>query len=310
MLAPTSPEKREFVVDSGASMHMLSRKDSRSDKMETLRRSRNATTVQTNEEAQVYVHHLDLFVTVQILGRTLAVLSLGKLFEEHGHTHEWASGQKPHLTKQGKTIRCRTDNFVPLAVLDCRPILVPVRLLHSHRTTHQVHLQVQQQSEVTIWHQATGAIHQTQNKNEKRDNNQASGDRLRDFSEWLEVTENLEGAEVPAPAHIPHDSDSERRTKVALRKVILVTSGKIEVAAVRRVDLFRARARLGSSRIDCQVIRCFPKDEFFFSCEGVKFPPRPDCNSDVNIARGGETRIKLEERFVHIANEVCWPRWT
>ena len=67
MLAPTStsPEEREFVVDSGASMHMLTRKDSRSDKMETLRRSRNATTVQTNEEAQENVHDLDLFVTVQ-----------------------------------------------------------------------------------------------------------------------------------------------------------------------------------------------------------------------------------------------------
>ena len=118
MLAPTStsPEEREFVVDSRASMHMLTRKDSRSDKMETLGRSRNATTVQTNEEAQVYVHDLDLFVTVQMLGDTLAVLSLGKLFEEHGHTYEWASGQKPHLTKQGKTIRCRTENFVPLVV--------------------------------------------------------------------------------------------------------------------------------------------------------------------------------------------------
>ena len=105
MLAPTStsPEEREFAVDSGASMHMLSRKDSRSDKMETLRRSRNATKVQTNEEAQVHVHDLDLFVTVQILDDTPAVLSLGKRCEEHGFTYEWASGQKPHLTKQGKT---------------------------------------------------------------------------------------------------------------------------------------------------------------------------------------------------------------
>ena len=55
-------------------MHMLSKKDLSSDEMETLRRSRNRTTVvkangevQTNEEAQVYVHDLDLFVTVQIL---------------------------------------------------------------------------------------------------------------------------------------------------------------------------------------------------------------------------------------------------
>ena len=74
--------------------------------METLQRSRNTTTVvtaggevQTNEEAQVYGHDLDLFVTVQILDDTLAVLSLGKLCEEHGKTYEWASGQKPTLLK-------------------------------------------------------------------------------------------------------------------------------------------------------------------------------------------------------------------
>ena len=68
------PEEREFVVDSGASMHMLSKKDLSSSEMDTLRISRIPTTVvtangevQTNEEAQVYVHDLDLFVTVQLL---------------------------------------------------------------------------------------------------------------------------------------------------------------------------------------------------------------------------------------------------
>ena len=39
--------------------------------------------VQTNEEAQGYVHDFDLFVTVQILDDMPAVLSLGKLCEEH-----------------------------------------------------------------------------------------------------------------------------------------------------------------------------------------------------------------------------------
>ena len=51
---------------------MLSKKDSSSDEMETLQRSRNATTVvaanrevQTNEEALENVHDIDLFVTMQ-----------------------------------------------------------------------------------------------------------------------------------------------------------------------------------------------------------------------------------------------------
>ena len=72
MLAPTSkrPKQREFVVDSGASMHMMSKNKLSSDELYTLRRSRNPTVVltangevHTNEEAQVYVHDLNLFVT-------------------------------------------------------------------------------------------------------------------------------------------------------------------------------------------------------------------------------------------------------
>ena len=36
-------------------------------------------------------------MTVQILEETSAVLSLGKLCQDHGYSYEWASGQKPHL---------------------------------------------------------------------------------------------------------------------------------------------------------------------------------------------------------------------
>ena len=68
MPAPTSKllDEREFAIDSGTSMHMLRKRDLTSDEMETLRRSRTPTVeVQTNQEAQVYVHNLGLFVTVQ-----------------------------------------------------------------------------------------------------------------------------------------------------------------------------------------------------------------------------------------------------
>ena len=91
--------------------------------MDTLRRSRNPTTVVTangeveaNEEAQVFVHDLELFLTVQLLRETPAVLSLGKLCSEHGYSHEWANGQKPHLIKNGIRIQCNTENFVPIVV--------------------------------------------------------------------------------------------------------------------------------------------------------------------------------------------------
>ena len=68
------PEEREFVVHSGASMHMISRKDLNSAEFETLTTSRSLTTVitangemQTLEEATVYVEELDIFLTMKVL---------------------------------------------------------------------------------------------------------------------------------------------------------------------------------------------------------------------------------------------------
>ena len=98
------PEEREFVVDSRASMHMISKKDLNSAEMDTLTKSRSPTTVitangevQTHEEATVYVKELDVFLTMKVLENTPAVLSLGKLCDENGYSYEWIKGQKPHL---------------------------------------------------------------------------------------------------------------------------------------------------------------------------------------------------------------------
>ena len=90
----TKPNGRHFVIDSGASVHMLSKKDLSSAELQTLKRSRSSLTVvtangevQTNEEAQVCSHDLHFSVTVQLLEDTPAVLSLGKLCKEHGCTY-------------------------------------------------------------------------------------------------------------------------------------------------------------------------------------------------------------------------------
>ena len=84
-------------------MHILSKKVLSSDEMETLRRSRTPTAVvtangevQTNEEAQVYVHDLGFSVTVQLLEDTTAILSVRKLCEEHEYSCEW-SAVKNHV---------------------------------------------------------------------------------------------------------------------------------------------------------------------------------------------------------------------
>ena len=101
------PEEREFVVDSGASMHMISKKDLSDAEMDTLTKSCSPTIVitaqwrevQTHEEATEYVKKLDMFLTRKVLEDTPAVLSLGKLCNEHGYSYEWINGQKPRLIK-------------------------------------------------------------------------------------------------------------------------------------------------------------------------------------------------------------------
>ena len=72
--------------------------------------------VQTKEEATVYVRELDLFVTLMLLEETSAVLSLGKLCDDHGYTYHWTSGQKPHLTQKVKRIDCNFSKNVLFVV--------------------------------------------------------------------------------------------------------------------------------------------------------------------------------------------------
>ena len=53
--------------------------------------------VQTREEATVYVKELYIFLTMKVLEDTPAVLSLGKLCDEHGYSYEWIT-VKNHIS--------------------------------------------------------------------------------------------------------------------------------------------------------------------------------------------------------------------
>ena len=72
------PEEREFVVDSGASMQKISKKDLTDAEMDILTKSCSPTIVitangevQTHEEATVYVTELDIFLTLKIARKAL-----------------------------------------------------------------------------------------------------------------------------------------------------------------------------------------------------------------------------------------------
>ena len=80
-------EEREFVVDSGASMHMISKKDLSDAEIDTLTKSCSPTTVlttngevETHEEATVYVKELGIFLTMKVLEDTPAVSIARKAF--------------------------------------------------------------------------------------------------------------------------------------------------------------------------------------------------------------------------------------
>ena len=144
------PEERGFVVDSGASMHMISKKDWNTAELETVTTSRSPTTdktangeLQTNVEATVYVKELDIFLTKKLVEDTPAVLSLVKLCDEHGYSYEWINGQiRPVF---GNSAIKRTSlrswflvhpRFLPQACLPQHPWHLQGRKLIVYLTTH------------------------------------------------------------------------------------------------------------------------------------------------------------------------------
>ena len=206
------PQETELVVDSRASMHMVSKKDLNSAELETMRTSRSPTTVitangevQTREEATVFVKELDFFVTVMLLEETPAVLPLGKLCEDHGYTYHWTSSQKPHLTKNGKRIDCNISNDVPFEV--------PGLSTSSSTSSSPTSTSSSQDSVMGKANPATersgsmsaelrgNLMHkptETENKNKNEGREELRGGILHDLTDWLQgFRENLVDESVP-----------------------------------------------------------------------------------------------------------------
>ena len=112
-------DDRMFIVYSGASMHNAEQGDLNSRYNGYFEKVQNPIsdlprpeTVQINEYAQVFVHDLYLFATVQLLDETLAVLLLHVLCSKH----RVENSEIPQLTQNGKSITCIMDNSVLLVV--------------------------------------------------------------------------------------------------------------------------------------------------------------------------------------------------
>ena len=117
-------------------MHMINKKYLNSAEMDTLTTSCSPTIVitangevQTHEEATVYVKELEIFLTMKVLEDTPAVLSLGKLCDEHGYSHEWINGQKRHLIKKVFGYSATRRTSFRSWFLACQQVLHPVLIL-------------------------------------------------------------------------------------------------------------------------------------------------------------------------------------
>ena len=133
--------------------------------------------------------------------------------KERGYSYVWTSSQRPQLTKQGKSTACKTENCVPFVIpgLTSRSSTASSSTSPSSDSTSS-----SSQGEVTSKLQKTAAtLKKALNTYIKKDDNRDADERVRDFSEWLqEFPHNPQDTEMPAPAHISRDSDSELRKKV------------------------------------------------------------------------------------------------
>ena len=222
------PEEREFVVDFGASMHMLSRKDLNSAELEAVKVSENSTTVvtatgeePTKGEATVYVKELDLFVAVMLLEDTWAVLSLWKTLRRsriflpldqwsETTTHQrWQKDRMQH--GELRTDRCprSIDRLFKLSYT-----YISDTFTAGHSIPHQQEVRDERHRKSSVRPVAWTSRNQKSKKHE---------DNQRDPPEWLQkFTENLLDVSVPehrdAPASSSREPPQEPRGKVVSGK--------------------------------------------------------------------------------------------
>ena len=104
----TNGEPREFLVDSGASMHLVPMKGLSDWERKNIKRLKIpiplATAngqIQCNLWTYVRIHELDILVPALLLRDAPSLLSMGMLCKESGYKFEWDPDEGPSLQKKG-----------------------------------------------------------------------------------------------------------------------------------------------------------------------------------------------------------------
>ena len=200
------PEEKEFVVDSGASMHMLSKKDLNSGELETMRTSRSPTTVmsangevQTREEATVYVKEFGRIRDSHGSWRNTRSFFFRETLRGSWVYLPRTSGPKPHLTK-----KCQENQLQYSEVRTIRGLwFINEFLCNTHiyifsifitgfciwrQTIHRKHSTWKKWKYEGCCYGETRCIDQqkTENKNKNEGREEIQRDLLHDLPDWLQ----------------------------------------------------------------------------------------------------------------------------
>ena len=122
---------RTFIVDSGASFHLIDPKDLTTAERRTIRKLSNPEFMQgaggevcADEAADVYVVELDVTVEALLLQDSPTVLSLGQLCDHDGFNFHWLSRKPAYLEREGQIFHCQPIHDVPYITSAATPTSV------------------------------------------------------------------------------------------------------------------------------------------------------------------------------------------
>ena len=163
--APSPPTRtsreREFIVESGASLRMMSKSDLTSEEQETVRKSKDPSVTMTANgrthtkgEGTVFISDLDMSVQVKLLKASPAVISRGNCAKKtvtrmHGTTKSAIISHQEWEKMDGTT-----DNHVPLVVPGVQATDHQTKALGDRRWTRAVgdHGLKVEKTDLPEWH--------------------------------------------------------------------------------------------------------------------------------------------------------------
>ena len=188
-------EDRLFVTDSGASRHMVCKKDFNKAELETVRISKNPTTVGDGSASSRYTG--GSFASNS--ARNLDVVTLGPAVKNH------ISSKMASTSIKTQRIMCHSLSLVHRPGLLLHHHLL---LLHLHRRRLWLARKFQQQEEVKVranLHRRTRRVNQQKSKNPTKNDNdeELHSDELQGVLDWLqEFKHGLADESVPEHRNI------------------------------------------------------------------------------------------------------------